>query len=142
MSAEPSQPQTEKYDLENVENKLGQSAQEYDEYLRLENEVFVGKKKKQLLRRMDLRVTLPIAFVYLVGYVDRTNIGNARLFGLEKVCVNCEKSECRPEAVTAGRISTSPLSNTTMFLCHSFSPMPSLRSLRKYVNYMHSAKPC
>lgn len=34
---------------------------EYQEYLRLENEVFVGKTKSKLLRRMDLRVTIPLA---------------------------------------------------------------------------------
>jgi hypothetical protein len=34
---------------------------EYQEYLRLSNEVFVGKRKAQLLRQMDIRVTLPLA---------------------------------------------------------------------------------
>ena len=34
---------------------------EYQEYLRLENEVFIGKTKSKLLRRMDIRVTLPLA---------------------------------------------------------------------------------
>lgn len=37
----------------------GHSA-EYTEYLRLENEVFVGKTKKKLLRKMDIRVVLPL----------------------------------------------------------------------------------
>lgn len=34
---------------------------EYQEYQRLENEVFVGKTKSKLLRKMDIRVTLPLA---------------------------------------------------------------------------------
>jgi hypothetical protein len=139
MSAEPSQPQAEKYDLEAIENKPGLNLQEYDEYLRLENDVFAGKRKKQLLRRMDLRVTLPIAFVYLVGYVDRTNIGNARLFGLEKVGASVEPVDLSAETcLPYYRISTSPLSNITMSSCPSFSPMPFLRSLRKYAHFLTS----
>jgi hypothetical protein len=47
-----------------VEGKAEASANEhspeYREYLRLENEVFVGKKKKTLIRKMDLRVVAPL----------------------------------------------------------------------------------
>lgn len=38
----------------------GEYTAEYQEYLRLENEVFVGKVKKKLLRKMDIRVVLPL----------------------------------------------------------------------------------
>lgn len=55
-------------------NQPGHTAPpEYYEYLKLENEVFVGKKKSALLWKMDWRVTLPLALTYLVGYVDRSN---------------------------------------------------------------------
>lgn len=33
---------------------------EYREYLRLENEVYIGKAKKKLLRKVDIRVVLPL----------------------------------------------------------------------------------
>lgn len=33
---------------------------EYTEYLRLENEVYVGQAKKKLLRKVDIRVVLPL----------------------------------------------------------------------------------
>jgi len=40
--------------------------------------------EKRLLRKLDLRI-LPILWVlYLVNFVDRANIGNARIQGMEK----------------------------------------------------------
>lgn len=33
---------------------------EYQEYLRLEKDVYVGKAKKKLLRKVDIRVVLPL----------------------------------------------------------------------------------
>ena len=45
---------------------------------------FSGSAEKRLLHRVDMRI-LPVFFViYLVSHVDRTNIGNAKLLGLEK----------------------------------------------------------
>ncbi|KAM0750621.1 MFS general substrate transporter [Meredithblackwellia eburnea MCA 4105] len=55
---------------------------EYQEYLKLDQE-FTGERKKKLLRSMDLRVLSVLTLLYLVAYVDRSNIGNAALFGLK-----------------------------------------------------------
>ncbi|EON63141.1 hypothetical protein W97_02368 [Coniosporium apollinis CBS 100218] len=38
---------------------------------------------KRLLRKMDIRLVPFLALLYLLSFLDRTNIGNARLFGLE-----------------------------------------------------------
>ncbi|KAL9101212.1 MAG: hypothetical protein Q9163_003494 [Psora crenata] len=40
--------------------------------------------EKRLLRKLDLRVVPVIAFLYMLAFVDRINIGNARIQGLEK----------------------------------------------------------
>lgn len=45
---------------------------------------FDEKYDKKLVRRMDF-ITVPIAVIfYFLSYLDRTNIGNARISGLEK----------------------------------------------------------
>lgn len=42
------------------------------------------KREKALVRKLDLRVLLPIAIIFFWAFVDRANIGYARLQGLEK----------------------------------------------------------
>lgn len=39
---------------------------------------------KRLLRKIDLRLIPFLALLYLLSFLDRTNIGNARLAGLEE----------------------------------------------------------
>lgn len=47
-------------------------------------EGFTVKETKKLLRKMD-RYLLPfLALLYLLSFLDRTNIGNAKLAGLEE----------------------------------------------------------
>ena len=40
--------------------------------------------ERKLLRKLDLHVVPVIAFLYVLAFVDRINIGNARIQGLEK----------------------------------------------------------
>ncbi|GAA5873025.1 hypothetical protein JCM16303_006918 [Sporobolomyces ruberrimus] len=40
--------------------------------------------EKRLLRKLDLILIPPVALIYLFCFIDRANIGNARLAGLEK----------------------------------------------------------
>ncbi|KAL9124973.1 MAG: hypothetical protein Q9217_005763, partial [Psora testacea] len=40
--------------------------------------------EKKLLRKLDLHVIPVIAFLFMLGFIDRINIGNARIQGLEK----------------------------------------------------------
>ena len=53
--------------------------QEYDELCAK----FDEKRVKSLLRRVDMRLLPPLAILYLVSFIDRANIGNARLQNLE-----------------------------------------------------------
>ncbi|KAK2786351.1 hypothetical protein FQN53_006719 [Emmonsiellopsis sp. PD_33] len=45
---------------------------------------FDEKRLKTLLRKVDVRLMPPLAILYLVAFVDRANIGNARLQNLER----------------------------------------------------------
>lgn len=40
--------------------------------------------EKMLVRKLDIRVLLPIAVIFFWAFVDRVNLGYARLQGLEK----------------------------------------------------------
>lgn len=40
--------------------------------------------EKKLLRKLDLRVLPPLFVIFLLAFLDRTNIGNARIQGLTK----------------------------------------------------------
>jgi len=39
---------------------------------------------KKLLRKLDLRLIPWLSFLYLISFLDRTNIGNAKVYGIEK----------------------------------------------------------
>ncbi|KAI5475873.1 MFS general substrate transporter [Pseudohyphozyma bogoriensis] len=69
--------------LESVKDESSANAAEYQEYLRLDDH-FQGPRKKKLLWKVDSRVLSVLAVLYLIGYVDRSNIGNAVLFGLKE----------------------------------------------------------
>jgi MFS family permease len=43
-----------------------------------------NQAEKDLVRRLDLFIVPVVMFTYLLCFLDRTNIGNARLFGLER----------------------------------------------------------
>ncbi|RDW82361.1 putative transporter-1 [Coleophoma cylindrospora] len=45
---------------------------------------FTPAQTKRLLRKMDIHLVPFLALLYLLSFLDRTNIGNARLFHLEK----------------------------------------------------------
>jgi MFS family permease len=40
--------------------------------------------EKRLVRKLDLMIIPPIMLLYLLSFLDRVNIGNARLYGLEE----------------------------------------------------------
>jgi hypothetical protein len=45
---------------------------------------FDAKREALLLRKMDIRLIPVLSLLYLMSFLDRGNIGNARLAGLEK----------------------------------------------------------
>ncbi|KAI5781445.1 major facilitator superfamily domain-containing protein [Geopyxis carbonaria] len=52
--------------------------------LELAGPKFDKERTAQLLRKMDWNIVPFLALLYLLSFLDRTNIGNARLAGLEK----------------------------------------------------------
>lgn len=46
--------------------------------------LFDDSTTKRLMRKIDLRILPFLSLLYLLSFLDRTNIGNARLAGLEK----------------------------------------------------------
>jgi hypothetical protein len=57
-------------------------ANERDEYEHLLTK-FDTKRQKELLRKIDWRLLPVLTVFYLISFMDRSNIGNARLQGLE-----------------------------------------------------------
>ncbi|KAJ9143111.1 MFS general substrate transporter [Pleurostoma richardsiae] len=53
---------------------------DYAEYVRL-SELFVGEKLDRLVRKIDFRILPQLIILYLLCYIDRSNAGNAKLFG-------------------------------------------------------------
>jgi hypothetical protein len=45
---------------------------------------FSEAEEKAVLKKLDRRVVLFVALLYLLSFLDRSNIGNARIAGLEK----------------------------------------------------------
>ncbi|KAJ5049905.1 hypothetical protein NUH16_008428 [Penicillium rubens] len=43
---------------------------------------FLDEAKKKVLRKVDVRLVPMLALLYLVAYIDKTNIGNAKIEGL------------------------------------------------------------
>ncbi|KAJ8116559.1 hypothetical protein OPT61_g2047 [Boeremia exigua] len=43
-----------------------------------------AETEKRLLRKLDMRIIPMICWIYLMNFMDRVNIGNARLYDLEK----------------------------------------------------------
>ncbi|KUL82590.1 hypothetical protein ZTR_10246 [Talaromyces verruculosus] len=54
---------------------------EYLRYLELRG-TFCGKRLDKLIRKVDLRVLPQLVIIYLMSYVDRSNVSNAKLFGM------------------------------------------------------------
>ena len=48
-----------------------------------EESVYDEKATKRIIRKMDWNLLPFLALLYLLSFLDRTNIGNARLAGLE-----------------------------------------------------------
>ena len=45
---------------------------------------FDAKRQRKLLRKIDWRLLSVLGIFYLISFMDRSNIGNARLQGLEE----------------------------------------------------------
>ncbi|WWC91102.1 uncharacterized protein L201_006043 [Kwoniella dendrophila CBS 6074] len=79
MSASEYEGKDEKYPQDVATTEVDH---EYHEYLQL-NEEFSGDALKKLTRKIDIRVVPQLIFIYMLSYIDRGNVGNARLFGAQ-----------------------------------------------------------
>lgn len=51
----------------------------------LRNDIYIDEAaEKKLLRKLDMWIVPPVMLLYLLSFLDRVNIGNARLYGLEE----------------------------------------------------------
>lgn len=63
-----------------VEGHVSTHAPEYERYLELHRE-FDGPGHKKLVRKLDWRLLPTLSFLYLMCSLDKSNAGNAKLFG-------------------------------------------------------------
>ncbi|KAH6669796.1 phthalate transporter [Halenospora varia] len=71
-------------ELDNAPTKKFMSVEDSEMAEALQNYVPGTDEEKKLLRKIDLRL-MPILWVmYILNYVDRTNIGNAKIAGMSK----------------------------------------------------------
>ncbi|KAL3471091.1 major facilitator superfamily domain-containing protein [Aspergillus californicus] len=62
--------------------KVRDTNSEYLHFLEL-NDRFSGERLQKLVRKVDWHVLPQLILIYLMSYIDRTNVGNAKLFGVE-----------------------------------------------------------
>ncbi|KAJ0377093.1 hypothetical protein COL922a_014122, partial [Colletotrichum nupharicola] len=50
-----------------------------------EHDIYIDPAaEKALLRKLDMWIVPPVMLLYLLSFLDRVNIGNARLYGMEE----------------------------------------------------------
>jgi hypothetical protein len=75
---------SEKKPLEGIDSPPAQSIDEGETSPGTSEVRYDAKQTKQLLRKLDSHIMPVIVVLYLLSFLDRTNIGNARLAGLEE----------------------------------------------------------
>lgn len=60
----------------------GRTSSSEEEFIRAETHSGVTEEK--LMRKCDIHVVLPVTVLFVLSFLDRINIGNARIQGLEK----------------------------------------------------------
>ncbi|GAA6024865.1 hypothetical protein JCM10207_003160 [Rhodosporidiobolus poonsookiae] len=83
MPTHPADDLVDKGDTEMLDYVAAEDTDEYKEFLRLSKH-FTGRTKTRLVRSIDMRVLSVLTVLYLAAYIDRSNIGNAALFGLKE----------------------------------------------------------
>lgn len=72
-----------------AQNSIALNSKDIEDQKRLsvdpQNEVYIDEAaEKALLRKLDRWIVPPVMLLYLLSFLDRVNIGNARLYGLEE----------------------------------------------------------
>jgi hypothetical protein len=58
---------------------------EIEEQRATQDDVYIDPvAEKALLRKLDMWIVPPVMLLYLLSFLDRVNIGNARLYGMEE----------------------------------------------------------
>ncbi|KAL2010808.1 hypothetical protein VTN00DRAFT_3526 [Thermoascus crustaceus] len=73
---------TERYDLELKD--ISKDCLQHLENAAVAGSVPSPEEERRLVRKLDLHIIPILISLYVMGFLDRVNIGNARLFGLEK----------------------------------------------------------
>ncbi len=51
----------------------------------IDDDIYIDKvTERKLLRKLDLWIVPPVMLLYLLSFLDRVNVGNARLYGMEE----------------------------------------------------------
>ncbi|KAK2811947.1 hypothetical protein FQN50_001654 [Emmonsiellopsis sp. PD_5] len=95
----------------------GPSNTEYEEYLELDRH-FQGERLAKLIRKVDWHVLPQLILIYLMSYVDRTNVGNAKLFG------------ALPDLKMSGQQWNTALA--AFFVTYAFGGVPSNIALKRF----------
>lgn len=94
------------------------TADEIEELKVAQVTIYDAKQTKSLLRKLDRHLIPFLSLLYLLSFLDRTNIGNAKLFGLEASLGLVNQQVGRPLVYSA------------MFsLCHSITLLSPSSSL-------------
>jgi MFS family permease len=84
-----------------------------------QDDVYIDEAaEKKLLRKLDLWLVPPVMLLYLLSFLDRVNIGNARLYGLEDD-LNMEGNDYQ-------------LAVSVLFVTYILSELPSNLIIKKF----------
>jgi hypothetical protein len=56
----------------------------FSKYIHSQRETNLSLQDRKLLRKLDLKLIPWLSFLYLISFLDRTNIGNAKVDGLQQ----------------------------------------------------------
>jgi len=82
--------------------------------------------EKKLVRKLDMWIVPPVMLLYLFSFLDRVNIGNARLYGLEE------------DLGMSGNQSLRPLITSALLNASAVFEYPDWRSLRTIISCFSS----
>lgn len=84
----------EQYGNRNYDPDIPHADTEYDDDLSVPCPPHTTQRR--LVTKIDLRVIPVLSLLYLLAFLDRTNIANAAVFGLQKTWGSPERNTIRP----------------------------------------------
>ncbi|EER24527.1 Major Facilitator Superfamily protein [Coccidioides posadasii C735 delta SOWgp] len=68
--------------LERNEQRFRDERDEEDDLIATYSRSYTAEEERRVVRKFDRRLTLLMAFLYMLSFLDRSNIGNAKIAGL------------------------------------------------------------